>query len=193
MTKVAVIGCGYWGKNLVRNFYEIGVLAAISDANETQAQAISRQFNNVPILTFEQIAESQDIQGVVVASPAALHAQHVRYFLEANKHVFVEKPLALDLRHAKELHELAQQKGRILMVGHLLQYHSAYLKLKEMVAQNVLGKLRYVYSNRLSTGKIRQEENVWWSFAPHDISMILGLVQEPLVQVQASASTFVTT
>ncbi len=192
MTRVAVIGCGYWGKNLVRNFYELGALGAISDASEVQALEISRQFNNIPILSFEQIAASSDIQGVVIASPAALHAQHVRYFLEANKHVFVEKPLALDINHAKDLGELAKQKGRTLMVGHLLQYHPAYLKLKELVAENTLGNLRYVYSNRLSTGKIRSEENVWWSFAPHDISMILGLVKSPLAQVQASSSTFVT-
>lgn len=191
MIKVAVIGCGYWGKNLVRNFAEIGVLAAISDASESQGNLISQQYDNVPVLTFKEIAESREIEAVVIASPATLHAEHARYFLEHDKHVFVEKPLALDLNQAVALGELAQQKNRILMVGHLLQYHPVYKKLKELVAQGELGTIRYLYSNRLSTGKIRTEENVWWSFAPHDISMILGLTKAKVTQVSSSSSAII--
>jgi UDP-2-acetamido-3-amino-2,3-dideoxy-glucuronate N-acetyltransferase len=188
MIKVAVVGCGYWGKNLVRNFFELNVLNAISDPDQKQAQALSEQFNDVPILSLKEVAESSSIDAVVIATPAALHAEHVELFLRAGKHVFVEKPLSLDLVSAQHLREVAKACDRVLMVGHLLQYHPCYLKLKEMVAQGSLGKIQYLYSNRLSLGKIRTEENVWWSFAPHDISMILGLVSHPVQEVQSFGS-----
>lgn len=183
--KVAVVGCGYWGQNLVRKFFELGVLSAICDTNPQQAEKIAALYGNMPILSMDEIAASQDIKGVVVASPAALHSAHIKKFILAGKHVFVEKPLALDLDEAKELQQLAQQHNRILMVGHLLQYHPAYLKIKEFIQNGSLGKIQYVYSNRLSLGKVRTEENVLWSFAPHDISMILGLIPDSVSSVTA--------
>lgn len=189
MVKVAVVGCGYWGKNLVRNFFELGALRAISDPNQNQALSISQQYKNVPILSLAEIAASSSIDAVVIATPAALHAEHVELFLRAGKHVFVEKPLSLDLASAHQLRELANNSQRILMVGHLLQYHPCYVKLKEIISQGGIGKIKYIYSNRLGLGKIRTEENVWWSLAPHDISMILGLVDQPLQDVQSFGST----
>lgn len=184
-TKIAVVGCGYWGQNLVRKFFELGVLSAICDTSFQQAEKIATLYGNVPILNMDEIAASQDINGVVIASPAALHSAHIKKFILAGKHVFVEKPLALDLDEAKELQQLAQQHNRILMVGHLLQYHPAYLKIREFLQDGSLGKIRYVYSNRLSLGKVRTEENVLWSFAPHDISMILGLIPDSVTSVTA--------
>ena len=149
-TKIAVVGCGYWGQNLVRKFFELGVLSAICDTSLQQAEKIAALYGNIPVLSMDEIAASQDINGVVIASPAALHGAHIKKFILAGKHVFVEKPLALDLDEAKELQQLAKEHGRILMVGHLLQYHPAYLKLKEFVQDGSLGKIQYIYSNRLS-------------------------------------------
>jgi len=188
MTKVAVVGCGYWGKNLVRNFYELGYLSAICDENSENAQNISRQHGNVPLLTQDQILESKDISAVAISSPAVTHADLATKFLKAGKHVFVEKPLAVNLEDAKNLHPLAEKQGKILMVGHLLQYHPAYQKVKQLVKEGKIGSLEYIYSNRLSLGKVRTEEDVLWSFAPHDLSMILGILDDLPVQVKASLS-----
>ena len=187
-SKIAVVGCGYWGQNLVKKFAELKVLSAICDTNAEQAKKIAFLHGNPPIMTMEEIAQSQEIDGVVLASPAVLHAAHVTQFLTAGKHVFVEKPIALNLKDAQKLQELSKQKKCILMVGHILQYHPAYLKLKELVKNDTLGELKYVYSNRLNIGKIRVEENVLWSFAPHDISMILGLIPDPIEKVHGTGS-----
>lgn len=189
MTKLAVVGCGYWGKNLVRNFYELGHLTAICDDNAENAQRVSHQSGNVPILTQEQILNSNTIDAVVIASPAVTHAALAAKFLKAGKHVFVEKPLSVNLEDAKELHRLSTQYKKVLMVGHLLQYHPAYIKLKQLVKEGSIGAIEYIYSNRLSLGKIRTEEDVLWSFSPHDISMILGIVDDFPLKVQASLSS----
>lgn len=186
--RIAVVGCGYWGQNLVRKFSELDVLTAICDTNSEQAKKIASLYANSSIMNMDEIAESPEIDGVVLASPAALHAAHVTQFLMAGKHVFVEKPIALSLEDAKQLQRLSDEKNRILMVGHILQYHPAYLKLKDLVQKDTLGKLQYVYSNRLNIGKVRTEENVLWSFAPHDISMILGLIPDPIKTIRATGS-----
>lgn len=189
MLKLAVVGCGYWGKNLVRNFYELGYLSAICDDNAANAQHIAQQSGNVPILTQDQILESKDIDAVVIASPAVTHADLAARFLKAGKHVFVEKPLAINLNDAKILQTLAEEHGKILMVGHLLQYHPAYIKVKQLVKEGKIGSLEYIYSHRLSLGKIRTEEDVLWSFAPHDISMILGILEDSPLEAKAFLST----
>jgi len=171
--KITVIGCGYWGKNLVRNFAELGALHSVCDSNQDLAYKAS-QAHNVPMQTLEQVLKS-DCAGVVIAAPAAQHFELAQAALKAGKHVFVEKPLALRVEEAKKLCELSLQLDRKLMVGHLLQYHPAFLELKHLTAKGKLGRLQYIYSNRLNLGKFRNEENILWSFAPHDISMILSL------------------
>lgn len=133
-----------------------------------------------PCLNLDEVLADASIVGVAIASPAALHYELAKAALLAGKHIFVEKPLALTLAEASELVALADKAGRRLMVGHLLQYHPAFLKLKDLVKEGRLGRLQYLYSNRLNIGKIRREEDILWSFAPHDLSMILSLVdQEP--------------
>jgi predicted dehydrogenase len=184
MATIAHVGCGYWGKNLIRNFAELGVLTAVSDANP-EAAGNAASVHGVRAASFEAVLADPAIDGVSIASPAELHFAHASAALESGKHVFVEKPLALDVGEAEQLRVLADKAGRVLMVGHLLQYHPAYLKLRDMVAAGELGRLNYVYSNRLSLGKFRREENVLWSFAPHDISMILGLFGAELQTVSA--------
>jgi len=175
----AVIGCGYWGKNLVRKFSELGVLAAISDPSPDVCQSLKETYG-VDARSVDEILSDKSIQAVVIATPAEMHHEITMKSLHANKHVYVEKPISLTLEEAQEMHETSIKTGYTLMVGHLLQYHPAFIKLKELVREGALGELRYLYSRRLNIGKLRTHENVLWSFAPHDISMILALVgQEP--------------
>jgi UDP-2-acetamido-3-amino-2,3-dideoxy-glucuronate N-acetyltransferase len=176
---VAVVGAGYWGKNLVRNFHQIGALKLICDKNETALNTLREQFSGVETcLNLGDVLERPDIDGVVIATPGETHFNLAREALLAGKHVFVEKPLVLNESEGLELIDTARQKARVLMVGHLLQYHPAFIKLKEMIMAGELGRINYIYSHRLNFGKIRREENILWSFAPHDISMILSLAGE---------------
>jgi len=186
---VAVIGCGHWGKNLVRNFNSLEVLAGVNDADEKRAALISQEFG-VPLLSLADILEDEKISGVVIATPAETHYQVARQALNAGKHVFVEKPMSLNPSEAEELCALSKEKGRILMVGHLLQYHPAFRKLKELCDEGRLGALRYIYSNRLNFGIFRATENTLWSFAPHDISMILSLFDDVPINVSAIGHSF---
>jgi predicted dehydrogenase/serine acetyltransferase len=187
--RVAVVGCGYWGINLVRNFHLVDALVAISEAAPARGAELSAQFN-VPNRTFEEVLASPDIDAVVLATPAETHAALALRAIDAGKHVFVEKPLALAEEDAVKVRNAAEARGRIVMVGHLLQYHPAFLRLKQLVAEGRLGRLRYIYSNRLNLGKFRRTENVFWSFAPHDISMILALAGDPPESVQAVGHSY---
>ena len=174
--KIAVIGCGHWGKNLVRNFSDLGVLKYVCDSNIAHSQEIAKKYN-VESKSISELLKT-DIDGVVIAAPAEQHYNIAKASLEAEKHVFVEKPLSLKVIEAEKLCKLSTQRKKVLMVGHLLQYHSAFSKLKKMVNEGKLGELNYIYSNRLNLGKFRNEENILWSFAPHDISMILSLADD---------------
>lgn len=187
MVSVAHVGHGYWGRNLARNFHELGHLAAVVDPDPKAAEAAAKAYG-VSAATFEEVLADPKIQAISLATPAGLHFSQAKAALEAGKHVFVEKPLALDVADAEQLCRLAEQRGLVLMVGHLLQYHPVYIKLREMVEAGELGRLLYVYSNRLSLGKFRSEENVLWSFAPHDLSMLLGLFGAEPVHVTAQGN-----
>jgi predicted dehydrogenase len=186
---VAVVGCGYWGKNLVRNFAQLGVLRAISDANQETLKKFETEFGVESVTDFKKILLMPEVKAVVIATPAPTHASLAIQALTANKDVFVEKPLALNLEDALAIQTVLNKSDRILMVGHLLEYHPALIKLRALVATGKIGKLRYLYSNRLSFGKVRTEENVLWSFAPHDICSIIGFAGLPLsVQAVGSAN-----
>ena len=178
---IAVFGCGHWGKNLVRNFAELGALAAVCDPNDQLAKSYAEQYS-VDNLSFEAILANSVIEGVVLAVPAPLHASMAVELMNAGKHVFVEKPLAMNRIEAEAMIASANGNNVRLMVGHLLQYHPVFLAVRGLVETGALGSLNCVYSNRLSFGKVRSEEDVIWSFAPHDISMILSLTgHEPEV------------
>lgn len=187
--RIAVVGCGYWGKNLVRNFAELGHLAAISDANDNLAKSMADR-HRAPVLGWQAVLDAPDIDGVVIAAPAEQHARLTWQALKAGKHVFVEKPIALNTDDARRSMALAEEHDLTLMVGHLLHYHPAFNALQTMVADRVFGRLQYIYSNRLNLGKIRREENILWSFAPHDLSMILALAGELPSAVQATGSCY---
>jgi predicted dehydrogenase len=190
-SKIAVIGCGYWGRNLVRNFAEMGVLGAVVDAHPAAAQAEGEKYK-VPARTLEETLADPSIVGMAVAAPAELHADIALRAFAAGKHVFVEKPIALSIADAEKMRDAAAKAGKALMVGHLLQYHPAFETLLGLVRKNELGKLRYAYSNRLSLGKFRVEENALWSFAPHDVSMLLALFGDEPVKVTGAGGAFVT-
>lgn len=176
---VAVVGSGYWGRNLVRNFHELGALRVVCEKDASARAEIALKYPKVTVTgEIEPVLADRRVGAVVIATPASTHFELARQCLEAGKDVFVEKPLALNLADAEALVRLAAERGRILMVGHLLQYHPAVIKLKELLDSGALGKIQYIYSNRLNLGKIRREENILWSFAPHDISVILGLLNE---------------
>jgi UDP-2-acetamido-3-amino-2,3-dideoxy-glucuronate N-acetyltransferase len=187
MAAIAQIGYGHWGRNIARNLSELGVLRAVVDLDSRVAEAAASALS-VRAAKFEEVLADPAIDAVSLASPAVLHFPQAKDALEAGKHVFVEKPLALDVGEAEALVALARARSRVLMVGHLLQYHPVYIRLRELVAAGELGRLTYVYSNRMSLGKFRAEENVLWSFAPHDISMILGLYGSEPVHVTAQGS-----
>lgn len=189
MISVALVGCGSWGRNLARNLVDLGALSAICDSNLSRAASVAAE-HGVPARAFTDVLVDPAIDAVVVATPAALHHLVAREALIAGKHTFVEKPLALDARDAEELCQLADQHQCVLMVGHLLQYHPAFECLKKLVANGTIGQLQYIYSNRLNLGKVRQEENALWSFAPHDISMILSLMGDEPINVTACGGAF---
>ncbi len=184
MTGIALLGCGYWGRNIARVLRELGCLQLVCDPSP-EGRSVAEALGVPWCADISDALHAREIRAVAIATPAVTHYELVQAALAADKDVFVEKPLALRLDQAEELGALAERSGRILMVGHLLQYHPAFLRMKEMVAQGALGQLRYVYSNRLNIGKLRKEENVLWSFAPHDISMILSLVGGRPQQVTA--------
>ena len=176
---IAVVGCGHWGKNLVRNFSALGALCSISDPNSEIADQYASQYN-VKKYSFTEIINDPNIKGVVLAVPAYLHASMAIEAMNKNKHIFVEKPLALNEVEAEAMIATAKKNKVWLMVGHLLQYHPIFKTIREYVGEGKIGEINYIYSNRLSFGKVRTEEDVIWSFAPHDISMILSLTgQEP--------------
>jgi UDP-2-acetamido-3-amino-2,3-dideoxy-glucuronate N-acetyltransferase len=190
-TKVAVVGVGYWGKNLVRNFHELGALAALCDPVEAVQTSYERQYPGVVFhREYSAVLTDPAITAVALATPAVSHYEMAKAALEAGKDVLVEKPLAVDVKHGEELVRLAEAKGRILMVGHILRYHPAILKLQQLIREGALGKINYVYSNRLNIGKIRTEENILWSFAPHDISVILALLNEMPNRVACHGSAY---
>lgn len=191
MTQIAVVGCGRWGQNLVRNFHELGVLTHVCDTDKPQLDLICKSLNNVNAVNdFDQIVQADEITGVVIATKAEQHASMAEVALRAGKDVFVEKPLALRYQDGERLVQIAAGLDRVLMVGHLLEYHPAILKLHELIKSGELGKLQYIYSNRLNLGRVRSEENILWSFAPHDIAVLLRLIGEPPLEVTATGGAY---
>jgi len=188
---VGIIGAGYWGKHLVRVYHELGVLKRICDSNEVLLEKFKALHPGVETcLAFNDLLLEEDIRAVAIATPAETHFSLAREALLAGKHVFVEKPLVLDESEAESLIAMAKERNLILMVGHLLQYHPVFHRLNELASTGELGRINYIYSHRLNLGKIRREENILWSFAPHDISMILSLAGEEPESVIATGANY---
>ncbi len=191
MNQIAVAGCGNWGKNLVRNFHGLGALSHICDSDAARLTQLAEQYPDVLTTdNYEDVLTNDNIKAVIISTPAEQHAWMAEAALLAGKDVFVEKPLALRYRDGEKLVRLAQQFNRILMVGHLLEYHPAILKLKQLIDNGELGKVQYIYSNRLNLGRVRREENILWSFAPHDIAVILRLIGELPIEVTSTGGAY---
>ena len=189
--QVAIIGCGYWGKNLVRNFAQLGALRMVCDAAEVGRRLAGEIAPHAEVVNDMDEVLAAPVEGVVIATPAETHYELAQKALEAGKDVLCEKPLALTYEQGAELVRLAERERRILMVGHVLEYHPGVVRLLELVRAGELGKVRYIYSNRLSLGKVRREENILWSFAPHDIAIILRLMGSMPFQVVACGGSYI--
>jgi len=191
---IAVIGCGYWGKNLVRNLEELGALYAVCEVNNSALRFCEQNYPAAKLyVDHSALLRDAGVEAVVIATPAVSHYGLARQALLAGRDVMVEKPIALHYREGEDLVALSKEKERILMTGHVLLYHPAIVKLKRMICDGELGKINYIYSNRLNLGKFRTEENILWSFAPHDISVILHLLDEMPSSVTASGGNYLNT
>jgi len=193
LPKIAVIGSGSWGFNHVRTFYSLPdcELVGVSDLIEKNRQRVKKQFPNLTIQEdYRRFIEDSDVDAVVVATSAETHFQIAKDVLLAGKHCFVEKPITLNINEAEELVKLAQEKNLVLMVGHLLLYHSAVDYLKNLVDDKKIGDVLYIYSQRVNLGKVRSTENALWSFAPHDVSIMLHLINAKPLRVSATGQTF---
>jgi predicted dehydrogenase len=191
--RVAVVGAGYWGINHVRAFANLpnAQLIAVCDPHDKALSRAAKLAPGTRLLTrFEDVLASPDIDAVVLATPAVLHAEQAIATLLAGKHTFVEKPMALNVEDADAVCSAAKQTGLTLMVGHLMLYHPAYKRLHELVRAGDIGEVFYLYSLRVNLGRLRKDENALWSFAPHDLSMILDLVVAPPVSVAARGQAY---
>lgn len=194
MQKIAVVGLGYWGPNLLRNFDQLpqADVALAVDQSEDNLSKIKRLYPHIQTTNeFDDALQDEDIKAIVIATGAVAHYDLAKRALEAGKDVFVEKPITLETGHAQELIELAEKNARILMVGHLLLYHSAVQTLKEMITSGEIGDVYYLYSTRVNLGQIRKDENALWSLGPHDISVILYLLDEEPVEVTARGESYI--
>lgn len=189
--KTAVIGCGYWGKNLVRNFERLSDLRICCDVSDSVRTSIATAYPHVPVTAkYEAVLDDPDVDALVLATPAPAHARMAIDALRSGKHVFVEKPLALSSDDAEAVVAMAEETGRVLMVGHLLLYHPAVDLIKDMLDTGQLGDVLYLYTQRVNLGKIRSDENALWSLAPHDMSIVLYLMGEEPSEIEASGQAF---
>ncbi|MDX2083809.1 MAG: Gfo/Idh/MocA family oxidoreductase [Candidatus Melainabacteria bacterium] len=173
VSRVGVVGCGNWGKNLIRNFHHLGALAVVCDLNPSLLEAQARQFPDVAAVdTFEALLKHPELDGVVIATPSHTHARLALAALAAHKHVYVEKPLATSVAEAEAIQQMAVAQNRHLMVGHLLLYHPAAHRLRQLVQEGVLGEIRSLESDRLNYNPHRPDSSVLWDLAPHDISLM---------------------
>jgi UDP-2-acetamido-3-amino-2,3-dideoxy-glucuronate N-acetyltransferase len=186
--QVAVLGCGHWGKNLIRNFHYLGHLAMACDLNRELLALIHQQFPDVTVTTqLTDILNNHNITGVVVATPSNTHFSICQQVLMAGKHCYVEKPMATRTQDTETLLDLAKANGRVLMVGHLLLYHPAVYRLQTLIADGELGDIKYIQSDRLNYNPNRQDANVLWDLAPHDLSMIGSVLQANPMQVLSAS------
>jgi predicted dehydrogenase len=189
--RIGQVGLGYWGRNLARVFDDVGDLTWLCDASEPLQEEFSRRFPHARVTgDFDEMVAAEDVDAVVIATPVPTHYPLARVALESGKHVFVEKPPAMRVAEMEELIRLAEEHGLVLMPGHLLLYHPAVQKLKELVDAGELGDVLVVYGNRQNLGKIRKDENALWSLGVHDLSVILYLIQEEIVEAAAHGHAF---
>ena len=178
--RIAVLGCGYWGSNHIRTLKSMGALAAVSDSNRARAAGFAAE-QDVPDIAPDELLTHAGIDAIVMALPPQFHAEYAIAAVEAGKHVLVEKPIALTVADAERSVATAAAHKRVFMVGHVLRYHPAFEKLKDLIDAGELGEVKYIHSHRLGLGKFHTENDALWDLAPHDLSMILAITgREPL-------------
>lgn len=192
MPRIGVIGAGYWGANLVRNCHQLGALAAVCDADLHRLNDVRAKYEGVQLyVDVDQMLELAKVDAVIIAAPAPAHTELALKAIAARKHVFVEKPLALNVGDAQRIVEAAEAAGVTLFVGHVLLYHPAVSALIDAVHAGKIGHPRHLRSRRLSWGRLRSQENVWWSFAPHDCALMLAIMRDTPVNATGWVSEFV--
>ncbi|MEK6609089.1 MAG: Gfo/Idh/MocA family oxidoreductase [Myxococcota bacterium] len=193
MIDVAIAGAGTWGRNHVRAFASLpgARLRAVCDSDSAALERAARFAPSARLLrNFDQLVRADDVSAVVLATPAARHAEQARALLDAGKDVLVEKPMAMRAREAEALCELAEARGRVLMVGHIMRYHPAVERLVALVRGGDLGKVHYLHAVRVNLGRVRTDENALWSLAPHDVSVVLALVDAAPESVAARGASY---
>ncbi len=191
--RIGQIGLGAWGRNLIRTFYNLpDVTVKVGcDSDSGRLSAMSSAFPGVTwTKNPHEVISDPDIDAVIIATPPASHFELASKAMEAGKDVFVEKPLVLNMENGRKLLTMALDNNRILMVGHIMEYHPATLKLKEYIESEKLGRIYYLYSSRVNLGKVRDIENSLWSFAPHDISLIMYLLGDAPIKVTATGASY---
>jgi len=188
--RICVIGAGRWGKNHIRILYELDCLAAIVEAKVDVLAELKKKYPSVKAFAAIEDAINKDFDGFIVATPAETHFEIAKLIINHKKHILVEKPLTLKVSEARYLKELAEKNGVNLMVGHLLLFHPAICKIKELIEKGKIGRLQYIYSNRLNLGTVRTEENILWSFAPHDISIFQYFIGSLPIEVISRGGSF---
>lgn len=188
--KICVVGAGRWGKNHIKTLDEIDYLAGIVEASAEIRAELEEQYPGIQTFATVRDAINEDFDGFTIATPAETHFELAKFIISHKKHVLVEKPLTLKALEARRLKELAEENGVNLMVGHLLLFHPAIRKIKELIEKGKIGKLEYIYSNRLNLGTVRTEENILWSFAPHDISVFQYLIGSLPTEVVSRGGVF---
>ena len=193
MIQLAIVGLGYWGPNLLRNFNQLSdcEVKVCCDLNDDNLLRIKEQYPHVAITKdYRDLMEDNELGAIVIATSASSHYNLAKKALLHHKHVFVEKPFVLENEQATELVHLAEKTNRKLMVGHLMEYHPAIERLKEIIQSGELGEIYYLYSQRVNLGKIRKDENALWSFAPHDLSIIMYLLEMGPENVSTRGQTY---
>ena len=188
--RICVVGAGYWGKNHIKTLDQLGVLAGIVESDKNTLNSFINKYPDVEGYIDLDLSLPKNFDGFTIATPAETHYDIAKKVIKAGKHLLIEKPMTLSVKDAKDLIKLANQYNVNLMVGHVLLFHPAIIKIKEMIENGNIGELQYIYSNRLNLGKIRIEENVFWSLAPHDIAIFQYLTNSSPINVQATGSTF---
>ena len=192
--RIAQLGCGYWGPNLLRNFHQLAEaeVVVVAEQSEARRKFVEKGFPGVrTVATAEDVFADAAVEAVVIATPAFTHHALAMTALKAGKHVFVEKPLATSYNEAKEILDLGRAKKLTVMAGHTFLYNPAVRRLKEMVDSKELGELFYVYSQRLNLGQLRSDVNAWWNLAPHDVSILAYLLGEGTCSVTATGMDYI--
>jgi UDP-2-acetamido-3-amino-2,3-dideoxy-glucuronate N-acetyltransferase len=191
MARTGLIGCGMWGRNLARNLSQLGALASVADRDAENAAAFADEFGGKAD-SIDAVLEQHDLDGIIIATPAFTHADLACRALAAGRHVYVEKPLAMSLDEANRIAAAARDARRVVMVGHLIRYHQAFITFQQEIASGRIGKVQHVMANRLAMGRIRSNESVIHDLCPHDTSLLLALMGEEPTSVSCAGASHIT-